>query len=150
MFSLISGSMQSATLRLCFGLIFAVLTVSSYKAHSEEGSFSPDLDIFTIQPAHSSAVPPAYRINLNLALTRAEDTASFGSGFGNTPRLDHAAEPTPDTIWPTNTRLKNVPDNALYSALNSLSAFLRYESKEDRFVIKPRRNSLFVEWRKSF
>lgn len=150
MFSLISDSMRSATLRLCFGLVFAVLTVASYKAHSEEGSFSTDLDIFSILPAHSSAVPPAYRINLNLALTRAEDTASFGSGFGNTPRLDRAAEPTADTIWPTNTRLKNVPDNALNSALNSLSAFLRYESKDDRVVIKPKRNSLFVEWRKSF
>lgn len=150
MFSLISGSIRSAPLRMCFGLVFAVLTVASYKAHSEEGSFSTDLDIFTIQPAHSSSAAPAYLINLNLALTRTEDTASFGSGFGNTPRLDRAAEPTPETIWPTSARLKNVPDNALYSALNSLSAFLRYESKDDRFVIKPRRNSLFVEWRKSF
>ena len=150
---LISGFrfIQAVTLRVCAGLVFAGLVVAAHTAQSQENTLAADLDILTIQPARAGADrQPRYRLNLNVALTRAADTAPFGSGFGNTPRLEHLDGPAQETVWPTNTRLKNVPDNALNSALNSLSAFLRYESKDDRFVIKPRRNSLFVEWRKSF
>jgi len=147
MFSLISSSIRSAPLRQCFGLLFAVLVAASYKAHSEEVSFSHELDIFTIQPARSSTDQlPSYRIDLNLALTNVANAASVILEFGNTPHLHAVADPTTDTIWPTDGHWKIAPDNAS----NTLQALLRYESKDDRFVIKPRRHSLMFEWRKAF
>lgn len=153
MFRLISDCcfIRYALLRRCFGLLFMVLVAASHTAHCEEISFASDLDIYTIQPVRSSADQRSpYRISLNLAFTRAEDTAPLGAGFGNAPRLEYVAGSTHETIGSIDNHWKIAPDNALNAALNSLSALLRYESKNDRFVIKPRRNSLLVEWRKAF
>lgn len=138
---------QVATLRICFGLVFAGLAVAAHTAQSEESSFAPDLDILTIQPVRSDAdslLP--YRLNMNIALTRSADTAPVGSGFNNAPRLHLIAEPIKEAVWPTAARWQVTPD----SDRISLSPLLRFESKGERFEIKPRRHSVWVGWRKAF
>lgn len=87
-----------------------------------------------------------YRLNLKVAFTRAAKNAPFGSGFGNTPMLEHIADPAKETIWPTNALWQFTPDNAPVS----LRTLLRFDSKDERFDIKPKRHSFSVEWRKSF
>jgi len=144
---LISGFcfIQVVILRVCIFLVFAGLTVAAHTAQSQENMPAADLDILTIQPARADTdrLFP-YRLNLNVALTRAADAAPFGSGFGNTPMLENIAGPT--TIRPTNSPWQFTPNNAPVS----LRTLLRFESKDERLDIKPKRHSFSVEWRKSF
>ena len=149
MFSLISGSgfIQAVMLRMCFGLVFIGLAVAAHTAQSEESPFAPELDILTIQPVrvNGDRLLP-YRFNANITLTRSEDAAPAGSGFGNTPRLHIVAEPKKEATWSTSSRWQVTPD----SDRISLSPVLRFESKGERFEIKPRRHSIWVGWRKAF
>lgn len=138
---------RAITLRMCFGLVFAGLAVAAHTAQSREGSFAPDLAILTIQPAHSIAdrsLPD--RLNTSVALTRSADTEPIDPGFGNTPRSHLVAKPKQETVWPANARWQIAPgsDGASFSPL------LRLESKGERIDIKPRRNSIWVVWRKAF
>ena len=146
---LISGFcfIQAVILRACFCLVFAGLTVAAHTAQSQENLPATDLDILTIQPARADTdrlLP--YRLNLNVALTRSADTPPFGSGFGNTSMLENIAGPTKETVWPTNAPWQFTPNNAPVS----LRTLLRFESKDERLDIKPKRHSFSVEWRKSF
>ena len=149
MSTLISGSsfIQAAMLRMCFGLVFIGLAVASHTVQSKEGSFAPDLDILTIQPVRADAdwlLP--YRLNTSIALGRSADTAPVGSVFSNTPRLYLVAEPKKESVWSTDARWQVAPD----SEQVSLSPVLRFESKGERIEIKPRRRSIWFEWRKTF
>lgn len=142
-----SGFIQAAMLRICVGLIFVGLAVAAHTAQSEESPFAPDLDILTIQPvrANNDRLLP-YQFNASITLTRSEDIVPAGSGFGNTPRLHIIAEPKKEAIWSVNSRWQVTPD----SDRISLSPVLRFESKGERLEIKPRRNSIWVGWRKTF
>lgn len=149
MSNFISGFfIQVAMFRICFGLAFVGLAVAAHTAQSEESSFAPDLDILTIQPVRSDAdslLP--YRLNMNIALTRSVDTAPIGSGFSNNaPRLHLIAEPKKEAAWSTAARWQVTHD----SDSISLSPLLRFESKGERFEIKPQRHSVWVRWRKAF
>lgn len=142
-----SGFIQAAMLRICFGLVFVVLAVAAHTAQSEESPFAPDLDILTVQPvrANGDRLFP-YRFNASITLTRSEDAAPAGSGSDNTPRLHIVAAPQKEVVWSTNSRWQVTPD----SDRISLSPVLRFESKGERLEIKPRRNSIWVGWRKTF
>lgn len=149
MFNSISNScfFQANMLRLCFGLIFVGLAVTAHTAQPDEGSFAPNLEILTIQPARSDAdwlLP--YRISMDIAPTRSMDTAPIWSGLTHTPRLHSIANPKKETAWLTNARWQIAPDNDHVS----LSPLLRFESEEERVEIKPRRHSFRVVWCKEF
>ncbi|MDD5300350.1 MAG: hypothetical protein PHD65_07630 [Gallionella sp.] len=142
-----SGFIQAAMLRICVGLIFVGLAVAAHTAQSEESPFAPGLDILTIQPVRASAdrlLP--YHLNASITLTRSAEAAPAGSGFGNTPQFHIVAEPKKEAVWSTNARWQIAPD----SDRISLSPVLRFESKEGRFEIKPRRHSVWFGWRKTF
>ena len=130
MSSLIPGScFTQEAMHLCFGFVFVGLAVAAHTAHSEEGSFAPNLDILTIQLVRSDAdwlLP--YRLNTNVALTRSEDSAPAGSGFSNTLRLFLVAEPKKEAVWSTNARRQITPD----SGCSSLSPLLLcFQSKQE-------------------
>lgn len=144
MSGLISGFIQTTLLRMCFGLVFVGLAVAAHTAWSEESSFAPDLDILTIQPVRANGDLLPYRFNASITLARLADVA--GSELGNTPRLHIVAAPQKEIIWSTNSRWQVTPD----SDRVSLSPVLRFESKGERVEIKPRRNSIWVGWRKAF
>lgn len=147
MFSLISGPVRANTLRVCFGLALAGLLARPYFAMSEEDFFAPGLEVATMQPAISNtAVQHAYRMSAIIAFDRSADAALSGSKFGNTLRLQGVAEPEQKTLWPTEAHWKIAPLNERIS----LSPLLRYESEDKRISIKPRRHSIWFEWRKSF
>src|ERR1035437_4609153 len=135
MSSLIPGScfIQEA-MHLCFGFVFVGLAVAAHTAQSEEGSFAPNRDILTTQLVRSDAdwlLP--YRLNMNVALTRSEDSSPAGSGFSNTPRLFLVAEPKKEAVWSPNARGQITPDRGRAS----LSPLLHNESKEEPLEINP-------------
>jgi hypothetical protein len=150
MISLIScGScfIRAVMLRMCFGLVFVGMAVATHTAQSEENPFAPELEILTIQPVRASAdwlLP--YRLDTNIALIRPTDATSVGSGSSNTPRLHIVAEPKKEAAWSTKAHWQIAPNNSNAS----LSPILRFESKGERFEIKPRRHSVWVGWHKAF
>lgn len=145
--TLISGSFQAVMLRMCFGLVFVGLSVAAHTAQSEESSLTPNVDILTIQPMRSGAdrLFP-YRLNMNIALTSSANAAPVGSVSSNTPQLHIVAEQKKEALWSTSSRWQITPDNERIS----LSPVLRFESKENRVEIKPRRHSVWVGWHKAF
>lgn len=110
MFSLIFDScfIQVTLLRMCSGLLFAVLAVAA-----QIEKIASELEILTIEGLHS--------------VTDLADT------LGPEP----LSQEHPDSEQPGYHRL-------------SFSPQLRFESKNQRLEIKPRRNSLRLLWRKSF
>lgn len=149
MYNLISGScsIQATMIRMCFGLVFVCLAVVAHTAQSEEISFAPDMDILTIRTVSAGAdrIFP-YRFNANIALIRSTDAVPAVSVFSNTPRLYIVAEPKREITWPTNAQWQIASD----SNRVLLSPTLRFESKGERFEIKPRRHSIWAGWRKEF
>lgn len=149
MFSLIPNLIQTTMLRIYLGLVLVGLAVVVQTAKSEEGYFAPDLDILSIQTVRSDdgwLFP--YRFNTSGVLALSEKTAHVGSGFGNTPQLHLVVEPKREALWPTDTRWRIASDSDHDRV--SLSPLLRFESKGERIEIKPRRNSIWVVWRKAF
>ncbi|MFA6921288.1 MAG: hypothetical protein WC216_05550 [Gallionella sp.] len=143
----ISGSMHADALHVYFGLVFAALVFTSRGAQSEESFFSSDLELATARFAVSNNDPlQAARLSASVALSRSEDAFADRSWLGSTPRLQVFAGTKQQNNWSTDTPWKLAPENEHVS----LIPLLRYESKEDRFVIKPRRHSITVLWQKSF
>lgn len=142
-----SRFIQAAMLRMCLAAIFVGLAVAAHTARSEESPFTRDLDILTIQPVYSGTewLFP-YRLDMNIALAHSEDNAPAGSVSGNTLRLRLISEPKEEASWPTSARWRIAPDGER----TSLSPVLRFESKGGRIEIKPRRQSIWVVWRKTF
>ncbi len=138
---------QATMLRRCFLFVFAGSSLAAHSAQSAENSFAPDLDILTIRLARSDTNGLfSYRFNTNVVLTCPENPATTGPGFSSTPRLLLVAERGKEAVWPANIRWQANPgsDHA------SLSPLLRFESKGERFEIKPRRHSVWIAWRKAF
>lgn len=148
MSGLISGSgfIQTTLLRMCFGLVFVGLAVATHTAWSEESPFAPDLDVLTIQPVRAKGDLLPYRFNTSITLTHPTDITPAGSGFGNTPRLHIVVEPKKEVAWSVNSHWQVTQG----SDRISLSPVLRFESKDERIEVKPRRNSIWVGWRKAF
>lgn len=144
-----SGScfIRAAMLRVCFGLLFAGMGVVAQTAQSEENSFAPKLEILTIEPVRTEndwLFP--YRLDTNITLARPAYTAPVESGSMHTPRLHIIAEPKKETAWATKTNWQISPN----SKNASLSPILRFGSEKERFEIKPRRNSIWFGWSKTF
>ena len=115
---------QTATLRICLGLMFVGLTVAARTAQSEEGSFAPDLDILTIQPERTDAdwlIP--YRFGASVALTRTPSAAPIESAFGSTSGLSSVAKAQPEAVHEKNLFVQ--PDRERIS----LRGLLRVEFK---------------------
>jgi len=133
---------QATMLRMCFWLVFAGFAATAHTAQSEEGAFSTDLEILTIQPVRSGieGLLP-YRLDVNFTLIRSKDSAPVGS---STPRLYLVAEPKKEAGWTTNSRWKvaSESDHVLVSPI------LRFESKGERIEIKPQRHAVWIGWRK--
>lgn len=136
-----SGFIRAFRLRMCLGFVFVGLAVAAHTAQSAEGSFTPGLEILSIQLVRSDAD----WLNTNVALTRSENNAQVWSGISNTSRLYLVAEPKKEAVWSANARWQITPDNGRAS----LSPLLRFESKGGRIDIKPRRHSVWFEWRKA-
>lgn len=119
--------------------------VVAHAAQYEEDLFVPDLDMLTTKPAYSdtdwlfSQSP-----NENFTLNPSGDTASNNSGLNNTLRLNFAAKPKKGLVWLTKESWQIASDGAL------LSPILRFESKEERLDIKPRRRSIWFGWCETF
>lgn len=138
---------RAAALRMCFGLALAGLCATPYTAKSEEGFWAPILYETTIPSAISNTdTQHTYLMNAGIALSRSENISPSGTGFGNALRLHGVVEPKQQTLWSTEEHWKIAPVNERIS----LSALLRYETKNDQITIKPRRHSIWFEWRKSF
>ncbi|MFA6972711.1 MAG: hypothetical protein WC208_15110 [Gallionella sp.] len=147
MFGLISGSIRTVTLRMCFGLVFAALVIASHAARSEENFLAPAMNVATIQSAISTTDPQRdYRLSASLVFTRSEDSPAAWSGFGNPAGRSNIIDPQKDTAWPANPAWQLSPGNVTFS----LSSLLRFESKTDRIELKPKRHSIALIWRKSF
>lgn len=144
MFDHISNHIQAGTLRFCFGLVFAGLIVAAHTAQSTENQPATDPDSVAIEPAHADATwLHPYRLYTDSAFNRSADAAPVGPGFGNMPRVQVAAPPSPP-LWPTNARWQFTRNTV------SLLPQLHFESNDERIEIKPRRHSVTVIWRKAF
>ena len=137
--SLISGPcfIKAATLRICCGLVFVGLSMAAYTAQSEEGSLASDLDILTIQPAHSGDdfLPP-YQFSASVVLARLPDTTLTGLESGDAPQLFSAVKPQPETV-----NTVNAPRQQAYDGSRvSLPRLLRVEFKGNlaNITFKPR------------
>ena len=142
--NLISGFcfIRTTTICMCYGLVFVGLAVAAHTAQSEENFFAPDLDILSVQLAHSDAswrLP--YRINTNVVLARPADTSPTGSGFSNTPRFQLIAEPKKEAIWPINANRQQTYD----SGRILLPRLLSVEFKGERANITFRPRSVSIE-----
>ncbi|MFA6971986.1 MAG: hypothetical protein WC208_11375 [Gallionella sp.] len=147
MFSLISGSIRTITLRMCFSLVFAVLIAASHTALSEENFLAPVLNVATIQSVIADTDSQrTYRLSANIALTRSEVSTPFGSEFGYFPERSIVIDPQKNTAWTANPTWQFSPGGGSVF----LSSLLRFESKADRIEIKPKRHSISFIWRKSF
>jgi len=139
MSSLISGScfIKAATLRICCGLVFVGLSMAACTAQSEEASLASDLDILTIQPAHSGGnfLPP-YQFSASVVLARFPDTTSTELESGGAPQLFSAAKPQQETAHTINTPWPQAYDGNRVS----LPRLLRVEFKGDlaNITFKPR------------
>lgn len=133
--------------RLCFGLVlFGLTAVVTHAALSEEGIFVSRFDLLTIQPVHAdTARPVPYRFSASVVLTNAPDNVPGGLEFGSISRLPPATEPKKETVWATNARWQLISGGEHVS----LSPLLRFAWKGERLEIKPRRHSVWVEWRKA-
>lgn len=147
MSNLISGytGVQAAMLRMCFWLMSIGLVFAASKAQSEEYPVATDLDLLAIQPLHSGAdwLFP-YQVKTDFIPAPRENTAA-GSGLSNTLRLRLVTKPKEEAAWPASAHWQISNGDR-----TSLSPVLRFETENDRFEIKPRHNSIWVEWRKGF
>lgn len=161
---------QAILLRICFCFVFAVLAVA---AQSEENAISPELEISTIENLRAltdltdtsrfgpeqlrseqlrpepqsqedlgSEHPGYHHLPVIGVFIRSDVAIPLMSGYDNTP---HVAVMEKE-LWPTSERWQITQG----SDRLSFSPQLRFESKNQRLEIKPRRNSLRFLWRKSF
>ncbi|MFZ2300953.1 MAG: hypothetical protein WAW10_03665 [Gallionella sp.] len=119
--------------------------IAAYRVQSEEDLFAPDLDRSTIQ----LELPDAdwlfsHRHNEYLASSFSGDAAPNMSRPNSTSRSHTVATTRNEVIWLTNERWQIASDSALFSPV------LRFESKGERFDIKPRRRSIWFGWRETF
>jgi hypothetical protein len=147
MYGLVSASLHADALHVCFALIFAVLAFTTHSAQSEENFFSSDLELATARFAASNNAPQHMsRFSAGIALSRSKDAFANRHWLSNSPRLYVSAETKQQNNWSTETPWKLAPENEHVSLIPQL----RYELKEERFVIKPRRRSITVLWQKLF
>ncbi len=147
MFSPISASIRVLAIHLFFGFIFASLAVASHTAQSEEVYWPPAMEVATIQSAISNTdAQHVYRLSAGIAFNRPEIASPFGSEPGNPQGRSNVIDPQKNTAWTANPTWQFSPGGGSVF----LSSLLRFESKTDRIEIKPKRHSVWFEWRKSF
>ena len=146
MSNLVSGScFIQEIISLRFGFVFIGLAVAAHTAHSEEGSFAPNPDRLTIQLVSSDTdwqLP--YRHNTNVALAPAENSTAIGLRFSNTSRLLLVPVQEKEAVWSIKVGRQITSD----SNCPPLSSFLCFESKEELLEITPRRDPVWLVWRK--
>ncbi|MBI5439461.1 MAG: hypothetical protein HY936_11060 [Nitrosomonadales bacterium] len=122
-----------------------VEAIAAYTAQPEDGLFAPDRDILIIRQARSDTgwLFP-YLPNANFALSLSSDTASVMPGLRGIPQKLIVGNPKKGAVWPTNARWQIASDGPLFSPI------LRFESKEERLDIKPRRRSIWIGWGEAF
>ncbi|MDD4928301.1 MAG: hypothetical protein PHP85_03360 [Gallionella sp.] len=128
-----SFRLKTAVPRICLCLVLASITAALHAAQSMENILTPDPAMTTLQHTEPRAL---YRINPNRAFTMnaaARPSAEFPGAQA-------------DSLWATSAHWKITQGNNLALFKPQLS----FETKDQRFEIKPRRRSLMVEWRKSF
>lgn len=137
MSNLISGScfIQTAALRICFGLLFVI---AAHSAQSAKGSFAPDMDILSIQSVRSNAdwLYP-YQFSAGVALTRSPDSAPIGLVLGSPPQLASIAKPQPEAV--------HVWQQAYDGDHVSLPRFLRIELEGEQVNIAFRPKSILFD-----
>ena len=147
MFNFFIGShgFQAAMLRMCFWLMSIGLAVTANKAQSEESSFAPDQDMPAVYPAYSGTdwLYP-YRPKADVVLARVENTAAPGPEFSIALRPHLASRQKEQAAWSTNSRWQFSNGDR-----TSFSPVLRFDSDGKRIEIKPRRDSIWVVWRKA-
>lgn len=131
-----SCRLKAAVPRICLCLVLASITAALHAAQSMENILTPDPAMTTLQHTEPRAL---YRINPNRAFTM-DAAARPSAGGGMFPGAQA------DSLWATSAHWKITQGNNL--AL--FKPQLNFETKDQRFEIKPRRRSLTVEWRKSF
>ena len=139
----ISGSrfIQAFVLRMCFGLIIAGLAVASNTALSEEGSFTPDLAILTIQPLHTDSnwlLP--YQFSASVVLNRLPSAAPIKFGSGGASPFS-VTKPQQEILRETNLHWQQTYDEDRVS----LQRLLRIEFKGERANISFRPRLVSIE-----
>lgn len=121
-----------------------IRVIAVYTAQFED-SFAPGLDMLTVQPVQPDTdwLFP-HRNNEDFVLSFSGDSTSAVPRSSNTPQSHAVAKPRKEVIWLTNERWQIASDSALFSPV------LRFESKGERFDIKPRRRSIWFGWRETF
>ena len=146
---LISGYdfIRAVLIRLHAGFVFAGLACAAYAVQAEDSLFSPRLDLLAVQSTQTGTgwLPP-YRLSAGIMLTNPANAAPAGLTGNSASQLFTAAKPEKEAFWTTNSRWQTISG----SDRASLAPLLRVESQEERIEIIPRRNSVWMVWRKAF
>jgi len=163
MFSLISGSVHAAMLRLGFGLVLVGLVGVTQAAQSDEDFFEPRLNLLTTRFVHSGTdfLPP-YQFNASVVFTPSSDTEPVGLGFSNTSRLHSVVKSQQEAVQAANPNWQQ----AYVGGRNSLRRLLSVEFngelanvtfrprsisiERERLKIMLQQNSASMSWSKAF
>lgn len=126
------------------GLAFAAQAAAPENSPFFNDPYLPSLQItqFDLDGAVHSR---SYRLSLSIVPVRAADTTYYGSGLNSAYRVPTVAEPGKEIAWAANSNRSRY----LGSDYSTSVPLLRLETKGERLEIRPRRNSISIQWIKT-
>lgn len=142
---------SAAMLSLALGLFFLALTGAVSAAEPERADYALKLDLFSIEAGHvpgesANRKRPSYRFSAGVVLNDGRDVPASALGLGNATLGNSMGESKTSAIWATRSGWQMTPGGDRLS----LSPLLRFGSQEHRIDVKPRRRSLFIQYRHDF
>lgn len=134
---------------LGLGLVMLGMAVMAQAAAPENNAFINDHGLPSMQIAQFNVDDPvrprSYRLSLSIVPVHAADAVSFGSGVNNEYRVPPVAERGKEIVWAGNSSRTQF----FGSDYSTSVPLLRLETKGERLEVRPRRNSISVQWIKS-
>ena len=137
-----------AVRRLASGMPLFVWSIAA--AAAEAAPYELQLDLLSIQPLHAPGGnpirrPPPYRFSASVVLTNVPDQrpgayAANGAALGNS---------NPEAIRNSASASSGAPQFTA-GERPSLAPLLRFGSDRERFEIRPRRNEIWIQYRRNF
>jgi len=163
MFSLISGSVHAAMLRIGFGLMLVGLEGAAQAAPSDEDFFEPRLNLLTTRFVHTGTdfLPP-YQFSASVVLTRSPDTEPVGLGFSNASRLHSVVKSQQEAVQTANLNWQQAYAGGRISLKRLLSVEFKGELanvtfrprsisiERERLKVMLQQNSASMSWSKAF
>lgn len=134
---------------LSLGLVLLGLAFAAQAAAPENNAFLHDSDLPNVQIAQFNLDGPvrarSYRLSLSIVPVRTTNNTPFGSAHNSAYQVPPMAERGKEIAWATDDSRKH-----FFGGQHSISVpLLRLETKGERLELRPRRNSLSIQWTKT-